>query len=231
MSSTGSLFELLNRIGIRSVGRRPKWRLQEDTTGAPTSASSGVNITDAVKTLIHVSLREEVDKKTARIAVTYDDNTVYRVSVDENDVDVDTDSGAIADLDDLLQEIVDAINADVTAGDIVTAAVEDEEIVLRGDGEDAYDLAVSIVSGGGTIEITHEDADSASVRVYLRAGGTGDVPGAWVFGRRLLFEDLDYRGLVERISTAGSSRAYVEVYDVEPEGAAVTVSVGPGAQE
>ena len=226
-----SLFELVNKLGVRAVGRTPRWTTQENTTGAPSSASAGVNIRDAVKTLIHVALREETHRKTARIAVVYDADTVYRVSVDENDVDTDTDSGTIADLDALLAQIADNVNADATVGDLVTASVEDGQVVLRGDTEADYDLAVSIVSGSGTIEIASQDADTASARVYLRAGGQGDRPGRWVRGEGVEFEAISYRGLAERISTAGYDRAYVEIFDVAPSGATVSVALGPGVME
>ena len=224
-----SLFELVNRLAVRAVGRNPKWSTQEDTTGAPSSSTAGTNIRDAVKTLISVPLREEAHTRTSRIDPTYDDDTVYRVTIDDHDVDTNTDSGAIPDRDALLEQMRDDINADADASEIVTAAVQDGELVTTGDGDEDYDFDVSIVSGDGTIEATIDPT-----------GGTAYV---WLYGPEdwEVFPDGEFeltrrgRGK-ERITTSGLERIYVEVVPDEPDGADVSARdlvahVGPGVME
>lgn len=222
-----SLFELVNRLGVRSAGRSPSWTRQEDTTGAPTTASAGVNIRDALKTLIHVSLREEAHRRTARVEPEYDSDTVYRVTIDGNDVDTNTDEGTIGDLDALLAEIRDNLNGDATVGDIVTASVEDDQVKIVGQDEADYTIETSIVSGAGTIDHT-ADATQASARVWLYDGGRGDRPRKWVLAADSDFGDLGYRGVTERITTSGYSRIYVEVHG---EDGGTAVSIGPGGLE
>lgn len=219
------LFETLNRLGVLSVGRRPEWKEPTSTTGAPSSSAAGVALTGAVKTLLHIALREEAHRRTARVSLTFDAATTYRVTVDGNNVDVaaDTDEATT------LQAIVDAINADATVGAIVTAAVEDGQVVLRGDAEADYTIATSIVSGAG--EIVHTaDATTCTARVWLLPGGVDGAgkPTAWVQANGGFFEGLDYRGLTERLDTAGFDRAYVELLDADGD---VQVRLGPGVME
>ena len=224
-----SLFELVNRLAVRAVGRNPKWSTQEDTTGAPSSSTAGTNIRDSVKTLISVPLREEAHTRTARTDPTYDDNTVYRVTIDDHDVDTNTDSGAIPDRDALLEQMRDNINADSDASEIVTAAVQDGGLITRGDGDEDYEFNVSIVEGDGEIEATI-DPTGGTAYVWLYG------PEDWEVFNEGEFE-LDRRGRgKERITTSGLDRIYVEIIPDDPGGENVSARdlvayVGPGVME
>ena len=230
MSTTGSLFELVNRLAVRAVGRRPRWAVQDATTGPPTSASSGVNISNAVKTSVQIALREDVHRKTTKIEATADPGggaTEYQITIDGNVWS----EPANATGNDLLVFLAGELNADAAISAIVTAAVDDGQLVLRGDGEDSYTVAVSILNGDGTIEITHEDADSADLEAYVRQAGTADRPSNWTRRSDLDFTALDEGGESKTFDTAGLSRIYYRVTDVTPSGASVKASIGPAGLE
>ncbi len=55
------LFETLNRLGVLSVGRRPEWKVQANTTGPPASAGAGVSIAGSVKTLVSITLEDATE--------------------------------------------------------------------------------------------------------------------------------------------------------------------------
>ncbi len=215
------IFETLNRLGVLSVGRQPEWKQQQATGGPPAAPGDGVSIAGSVKTLVSLSLREDAAFHTARISLTYEAGTDYQVEVDSHAVTVTADT----DLETTLQAVADAINADIAAGAIVLAAVEDGEIVLRGRTADAFELATSITVGSGTITHT-ADATEATAYVYLLAGGLGARPPQWTLARNGVL-DVDVRGLTERLDTAGFDRMYVEVV---ADGACM-VAIGPGVIE
>lgn len=216
------LFETLNRLGVLSVGRQPEWQKQTATSGPPTTAGSGVSIAGSVKTLVSLSLREDVAFHTARISLTYEAGTDYLVEIGAASVTVTADT----DLETTLQAIADAINIDGAASAIVLATVEDGEVVLRGRTGDAFELVTSIAAGAGTITHT-TDATEATAYVYLLAGGLGSAkPAAWTLARNGVL-DADVRGLTERLDTAGFDRMYVEVV----ADGACTVAIGPGVIE
>ena len=180
---------------------------------------------DAVKTLISVPLREDAHRRTARTTITYDADTTYRVTIGEHDVD----TPAEADEQATLEQMRDNINADEDASEIVTAAVEGDELVTRGDGDEDYDFDVSIVEGSGTIEAT---IDPAGGTAYIWLYGPED----WEIFPDGVFE-LTRRGRgKERITTSGLERVYVEVVPDEPSGDSVesrdlVAHVGPGVME
>ena len=51
----GSLFERANQLGVLSVGRNPRWSRQDVTTVVPPPSSGGVNVRDAVNTLVFMT--------------------------------------------------------------------------------------------------------------------------------------------------------------------------------
>jgi len=121
-----SLFELVNQLAVRAVGRNPRWTIQEDTTGAPSTSSAGVNIRNAVRTLVQVSLREQAHRRRTELAKNYEGSAsaTITITIDANDVVVDLDG---VDAGDELQAIADAINADATVSEIVTASVTNNQ--------------------------------------------------------------------------------------------------------
>ena len=223
-----SLFELVNQLAVRAVGRNPRWSTQEDTTGAPSTSSAGVNIRNAVRTLVQVTLREQAHRRQVRLEKNYEGTTpaTITITIDTNDVVVDL--GEVIVAEDELQAIADAINADATVSEIVTASVDTDQIRVVGDNEDDYTLSVTDNETGDRLVIAREDATEANIRVWLRDGGTGDRPERWALAREFGIENLDYRGDTIAIPSAGYRRMYIEVFGEDGD---VQVAIGPGAEE
>ena len=222
-----SLFELVNQLAVRAVGRNPRWSTQEDTTGAPSTSSAGVNIRNAVRTLVQVTLREQAHRRQVRLEKNYEGSVsaTVTITIDTNDVVVDLDGVAA---EDELQAIADAINADATVSEIVTASVDTDQIRVVGDSEDDYTLSVTDNETGDRLVIAREDATEGNIRVWLRDGGTGDRPERWALAREFDIENLDYRGDTIAIPSAGYRRMYIEVFGEDGD---VQVAIGPGAEE
>jgi hypothetical protein len=221
------VFETLNRLGVLSIGRRPEWKVPA-STGIPTTATAGVSIAGAVKTTLWVACREELHRRTVRIAVgVYDAATTYQVDISTFNVTAVAEGSIEATVDDLVSKL----NADVDISALIVATREgsgaDSVLVIRGLSQADYTAAVSATSGTGTISITQADTTSADVRVFLYADGTGERPEGWVQAREGFFQTVDYRGLTERLDTAGFSRMAVEVV----ADGAVTVRIGPAVME
>lgn len=86
-----------------------------------------------------------------------------------------------------------------------------------------YTTAVN-ATGTGVLEFD-EDATGGTVTLFLTAGGTGQLPEAdqWVFARNGEFQSVDYRGVVERVDTAGFGRIYPQVSSITSPTANATV--------
>lgn len=235
-------FENLNRLGELSIATIPEWVDQDaaasDYTGAPSSASDGVYLQGSPKCLIYVALRENIAYRTARVTVTFDAASTYTVTV--NGV---ASAGATgASLAALLADLVTK-----TAALTGVAAVADPDdpldtVLVTGDAEADYSIAVSVAGGAGTIACV-ADASSCGVRAYFTPGGlikegsTGNEDG-WVYVPNAAWT-LDYRGMMERADCAGFGRGYVELHTIDghaSDGVTVTyrvqrVMVGPAVLE
>lgn len=225
-----SLFELVNRLAVLVVGRQPRWDTQNATTGAPTSGSSGASAQGALVSRTQIDLREDVAFKTVRIEHTGEiiGEGDYTVTINNNGVLEETGSGT---KEDALEDLRDGINADATVSDIVTASVGDNDdgdpqLVLRGEAEDDYTVAVSTNLVGDELEVVHEDASTCDALIYrLPAGSNSERPG-WAFYQA--HESLDYRGLQIEIPIGGFSRLYCEITSADGD---VTVTHGPAIEE
>jgi len=244
--------ELLNELGILSVGRNPEWIEVSDTSGAPDSVSDDVALVDAPTAYILVVLRENAAYRTARVTVGADAATVYRTTIYDPvtgsapvEVDYAPSSGAGTE-EAIVQGIATAINGDATASSIVTAQATDEDddgtddtVTVTGDSERDYEISTSIVSGGGTISHT-ADATRCDVRLWGKmtgqAGpGVDQVPTPWVQVNGGVWSldggtspRLDRRGLVERIHVAGLERVHLEIFNADGQ---VTAYIGRAQEE
>lgn len=78
------------------------------------------------------------------------------------------------------------------------------------------------------IHILPSSNSTCSARIWLLVGGTGEKPDDWVVANGGVIEGIDDRGVIERLSTAGIERIYIEIFDAESD---ATVSIGPGVME
>lgn len=222
------LFETLNRLGVLGAGRRPEWRSQTSTIGPPSAVSAGVALGGAMKTLVHVALREVAHYQSARVTLDYEAGADYTVTINGEAVmqSADTDTATT------LAALADAINAHSALDGIVEASISDDVLVVRDLVGAPFTISVSgtdATTQPASIMTVVVDATSCTARVWLLPGGIGNdaKPSAWVVAGQGEFT-LDHRGLVERLDTAGFDRLYVEIADADGE---VRVSVGPGVLE
>lgn len=234
--------ETATELAILSAGRNPQWVAQEDYTGAPTLASSGVYLENALKAPVVVALRESAHRRTARVTVAVLDNTAgYTITIDGNAVNY----VATGDTEEeLIQALAAAITADTPAGagDVVTAtAVDtdddglDDTLLLVGKAEAFWTLTVGASGTGELLAVA--DGDQATMRVWgYPKGSNDDTPEVWT----LIFDavyTLTERGFLERFDVGGISRLYIELdgLDGTGDGAevtyAATVRIGPCVTE
>lgn len=219
------LFETLNRLGVLGAGRRPEWRAQASTDGPPPALSAGVALGGAMKTLVHVALRDVAHYQSARVTLEYEAGATYTVTINGEAVvqSADTDTATT------LAALADAINANVTLDGVVEASISGGVLVVRDVADAPFTISVSntpVAVDDMTVEV---DATSCTARVWLLPGGINntDRPATWVVAGQGEFT-LDHRGLMERLDTAGIDRLYVEIADAD---GVVRVAVGPGVLE
>lgn len=233
-------FEDLNIAGLRALGLGSEWVDIADYDTPPTSAAAGAYMEGSPKALACVAVRETVHARTARavIGTAALTGTTYTITIDANAVAFDSTAEAPADADELVQGIVDGINADVTVGAIVTASVDPDDedgltIKLVGLEEEDYSFAASVAGGTGTFASQTADPVSCDVRLWVTPGGTiksGSVgnENGWIWPLDAVYEDIDYRGFMERFDVASCDRASLQVENIAKhasDGASVTVDV------
>ena len=205
------LFEDLNRAGLLAIGLQPEWQdvAAADYAGAPTSLAAGISLVNSPKAYFSVDLREEVHRRTARVVVTVADLTLttYTVTINGTGVSYDASAGLPASPTALVAAIAAAINADGTVGPLVTAIPDPDAptttILIRGDAEADYSIAIGVASGTGALTC-NADAVSCTARLWVTAGGlvrsgsTGSTrwktDGTVGVSYRGLMWDRDYAG-------------------------------------
>jgi hypothetical protein len=236
------LWDTVNLLGMLLVGREPEWVEQAATTGAPTSANDGVPLQDSPVAFLSVAMREEVIHRIARVTVSVLDLTdTYTVTIDGNNVDFDALAGGAVDLEDVIEGIRDAINADPVVSLIVVAEGVDADgdtfldtVKITGLAEPDYTIDIS-TAGGGALACA-ADATDADLRVWGWPGGARrdqatTAPNGWKQIAGETFASLDYRGCYLRLErpVAGFTRLYVELFNVAGAGDGPTVTYDPTA--
>ncbi len=246
-------FSIATELAVRTSTRDPNWQQQAVVAPAtqntpPLSASYGVALDDAPATLVAMSVREEVHRRTSRLTIpTLNIGDTFTITVDSNAVNYD--STGDADLNEVLNDFAAAINADGTVGPIVTATAIDsatglasasaaDELLVVGDA--AADYTVSFTRTGSSVIAIVADPQQASGTLYWLMGAAPNVtaPTQW-FNREPKFVALGPLGFVDRYPTGGFLRGYVQVTEITAvpgDGSEVTyrepvVWFGPGLAE
>jgi hypothetical protein len=219
-------FELATKLAVLTAGRNPQWDPQliggvMTYTGIPASLASGVNLQDAVVTLLQVELRENVAYRTGRVTVnTLVASQTWTVSINGNAVafaagPADTWATIIAGL-------IAALPGVPAADALVTFGAEDSDgdtiddtLVVRGKDEADYTIAVS-ATGGAAMDLA-ADANSANLILWRAAKTTtqrvlgAGVPQTWsidpAFGVGGVAA-VDEKGVTGYQQTNGYSRIY-----------------------
>ena len=216
--SSSDIYTSATELAILSAGRAPVWTTYSPSSNqvehAPLNAAYGVPLSGAVRTLVHVSLREEAWHRTARLSLAVvDANATYSVTINGTTVNY----VATADTE---QEIMDgiaaAINANGTIAPLVTATAVDttgsaagrDTVLIQGDVE--ADFSLNFTATGTADPVASADPVSATVHLWwspdAQVGST--PPAQWVASEGSY--TIDRRGWVARLDSAGFARMHVE---------------------
>ena len=253
-------FQLANTLAELFAGRNPQWTEQAAYAGAPSTVAAGVDLPDAVVTLIVVAMRAGVHRRIADVTMgVLDVAATYKVTINGNAIYFVTP----ADQDILLIGLRDAILADAVVGgaagaaQIITAqclsssGVVTDGVVAGGDPAETLQVIgtvnanwnIDIGSTGAGVLACVADAKTATVLLYdypdtdTTLNSSETPPEVWtqINGGSLA---LDYRGATERLETGGLGRVYAEATAVAGLGDGVSVThrlhgiwFGPGVDE
>lgn len=168
------LFEIVNLLSVLLVGRKPEWKLQPALVALPTTDAAGVPLGDSPRAALHIALREELHRKTARVKITAGDAaTTYALAIGGHSVSVTGE----ADLEDVAAELLAEVLADpdipglVAASAVASVAGGDvDTLVFKGLTSADYTITASASGGAGALELT-KDATTCSAKVYGLPGG------------------------------------------------------------
>lgn len=229
------LFEIVNILSVLLVGRRPRWTLQSLLTSAPAALDAGVALNDSPRAAVHIALREELHRKTARVRiVTGDAATTYNITVGGTTVSASGES----DRENILQELAGLLDASAPITALVTYTAESSDgsvvdtLVFKGLAPGDVTFAASAVGGTGALELT-QDATTCSAKVYGLPGGT--LPSStqpqlpWCLVRNGDLGTLTAEGLTEGgLNVAGYKRIAVVITGADGQ---VRTWIGPAQQE
>lgn len=242
---SADIFTVATQLAILQAGRTPVWATQSNTGSnlPPASAASGVPLQSAVRTLVHVSLRQDAHNRSGRLTIPSATlSGIYTVTI--NGIAVTFNAAGAPDLATVINGIAAAIVASGPASAIVTASAiavagagPHDAVSLVGVGED--DWSLDFGHSGAAVVVALADLTAATLRLWwapgARVGST--PPQVWTWSGETYA--LDRRGIVERFDSAGLDRLFLQVSDRighAGDGSIVTygtpvISIGPCLSE
>ena len=237
-------FTLATELSVLIGARDPQWKVQANNPLlAPASDADGVYLDNAVRALLTVQMRELTHCRTARLTIpSLTIGNTFTVTI--NATAVAYNSTGDANLDEVVDGIAAAIEANGTVGplvsavavrgsdDAVTPGVRDS-VRIRGVAYDEFSIDFSD-NGASTVAVV-ADPVTADVNVfYTLRGATGSSPpSGW--RRHGTVYTVTRGGLVEPLVVSGRNRAavfFAAVGKQGSDGSVVTVrtptfAVGP----
>lgn len=230
------LFEIVNQLSVLLVGRKPEWKLQPALTTLPATAAAGVALGSSPRAALHIALREEIHRKTARVKISAGDAaTTYGITIGGTTI---SDVGQAAP-EDIVQELLGLLDASAPINALVTYSTESsvaggdvDTIVFKGKTAADYTITASASGGAGALELT-KDATTCSAKVYGLPGGkkpgTGQPQLPWALTRNGDLGTLGPEGLLEGgLNVAGLDQLAVVIEGADGQ---VRVWIGPSIQE
>lgn len=229
------LFEIVNILSVLLVGRRPRWTLQSLLTSAPAALDAGVALNDSPRAAVHIALREELHRKTARVRiVTGDAATTYNITVGGTTVSATGES----DRENIVQELAGLLDASAPINALVTYSAESSDgvvvdtLVFKGKTPADVTFAANASGGAGALALT-QDATTCSAKVYGLPGGV--TPSStqpqlpWCLVRNGDLGTLTEQGLTEGgLNVAGYKQLAVVITGADGQ---VRTWIGPAQQE
>jgi hypothetical protein len=230
------LFEIVNRLSVLLVGRKPEWQLQPLLTTPPATLAAGVPLGDTPRAAIHIALREELHRKTARVKITAADAaTTYTVTVGGHDISTVGENT----IENIAQDLQVEAEGDPDIPSLVTISAESsvaggdvDTLVFKGLTSADFTITAGASGGAGALELT-KDATTCTAKVYGLPGGK--TPSAsqpqlpWCLVRNGDFGALTFEGLTEGgLNVAGYRQLAVVIDGADGQ---VRVWIGPAIQE
>ena len=172
-------------LAVQSAGATPRLQVTPiDCSVAPAQGGAGYDCGGALRALLSVQMRRDRAYREVVVEVTTTDlAAVYTATIDGTAVAYDAGAGSPADLAALVTAWAAAINADVTASAVVTAAAIDtaggsalNAVRVRGDSD--ADFAVDATATGTAVLALEGDPTTARLRLLTRIN-------AAVYGARI----------------------------------------------
>lgn len=225
------IYEDSVRLSFLAAGDNPAWEQQTDFTGLPEDDNDGVYLSGALRTLCVVRLRQYLHFRRSQVTITTLDLTsVYRITIDGNNTNYDAGGAGAATLQDVLDGIAAAINANGSVNTIVLAETGDLDadgvddcVGIRGLTDANYTVAFTVVSGSAVMAVA-ADPRTATLRIYGQLKGPSNTrPPGWTLIADAIVS-VDRYGWSEMLNTAGYDRLYLELADVAGAGDGGTVT-------
>lgn len=246
--ASADVFTTATELAVLAIGRTPVWTAPAyaNVILPPQGGASGVSMQGAVRVLVHVSLREEARRRTARLSITtVDANATYTVTINGTAVSF---IASASTLEQIVDGIAAAINGSGTLAPIVTATAVDtagsavgrDHVLIVGDTEIDYSIDFTRSGGAGTaVLVCVADRARAKARLWWAMGArVGSTPPAgWASSEGEI--EVLYRGLAQRFDSAGLDRLHVQLTEIVGDlgdGTMVTyrdplVAIGPCLSE
>jgi hypothetical protein len=218
--ASADFFTTASQLSILIAGRAPQWSPQpESGSGIPPSgALAGIDLDDAVRTLVHVALRADPSARTAALTVVTPDLTAtYTVKIGSHVATYDAGSAGAGSAADIIDGIAAAMAAVAGMADVVgatpvslTPPAGHDTVIVRG--EAPGDYGIEFTATGTAVVACIADPVSVRCRFWgkmgFRFGST--PPVQWVADPELL--DLDFSGLMRRVESGGIARLFVQIF-------------------
>lgn len=229
------LFEIVNKLSMLLVGRRPEWKLQAPLTGPPATLAAGVPLGNSPRAALHIALREEVHRKTARVRITAGDAaTTYAITLGGTTI---SDVGESTP-ENIVQELLGLLDASAPINALVTYSTASSDgsvvdtIVFKGKAAADYTISAQPTGGAGALELV-QDASTCTAKVYGLPGGKTPAAGQpqlpWCLVRNGDLGTLGAEGLTEGgLNVAGYATLAVAIEGADGQ---VRVWVGPALEE
>lgn len=216
--ASSDIYTTATELAVLASGRAPAWTVAQVPTqiNAPLDGAYGVPLQGAVRTLVHVALRENAHRRAAKITIdTLDLAATYTVRINNVATTYNAAIEAPADEVELLSGLADAINANTGVNQVVIASVTSgtggDWLNIRGQTGYYQGWALRTTVTGSAVLVVEAEPEAAIVRLWWKGGAQiGTTPPAqWAASQDR--HEIDWRGFLQRFDSAGLDRLHVQL--------------------
>jgi hypothetical protein len=214
-------FELVNRLSILTVARRPEWKRHVDAElgEVPPDANHGEFLENAPVTHLDFQTREQIDARTVYATIDQASGDDYTVTIDGTETATYSASGSDA-VPDIVDGVVSAMNSGAPDGTVTADAFDldgdgnDDTVRILGDQSGDYTVTVS-TTGSAQMSLSG-DPLMYDVRLWVLPKDTysnRDLVGWTIHPSSDELPRVDWRGYKLRVPTAGYDRMAIQTFD------------------